>query len=83
MRYSKKGGCATLYGDNTLWVPRFPQPALGIQANLAEKHQLDILFFCPYPWALRHIFINQDTGEVAHTRCNRWIASTVGLLYVG
>src|SRR5258708_6939810 len=51
---------------------RFPIPSLEQQANLAEKHQLDTLLFCPDPWALRHVFINQDTGEVVRARCNRW-----------
>jgi hypothetical protein len=51
---------------------RFPLPSLNDQANLVEKHGLDTLLFCPNPWALRHVFINQDTGEVVRARCNRW-----------
>src|SRR5438132_1717750 len=42
------------------------------QVKLAEKHGLETLLFCPHPWALRHVFINQDTGEVVRARCNRW-----------
>src|SRR2546423_4655952 len=42
------------------------------QVKLAEKHGLETLLFCPHPWALRHQFINQDTGEVVRARCNRW-----------
>src|SRR5260370_18791124 len=53
-------------------TPRFPLPSLGEQANLVEQHQLDTLLFCPNPWALRHVFINQETGEVVRARCNRW-----------
>ena len=53
-------------------APRFSLPSLGEQANLAEKHGLETLLFCPNAWALRHIFINQDTGEVLRARCNRW-----------
>jgi len=45
---------------------------LNDQADLAEKHGIDTLLFCPDPWALRHFFINQDTGEVVRARCNRW-----------
>jgi hypothetical protein len=52
--------------------PRFPLLSLNEQADLAEKHQVDTLLFCPNPWALRHVFINQDTGEVVRARCNRW-----------
>ena len=47
-------------------------PTLYEQAYLAEKHGVETLLFCPNPWALRHIFINQDTGEVVRARCNRW-----------
>src|SRR6266851_9464815 len=53
-------------------VPRFPLPPLEEQADLAEKHGLETLLFCPDSWALRHVFINQDTGEVVRARCNRW-----------
>ena len=51
---------------------RFPLPSLEVQADLAEKHGLETLLFCPDAWALRHIFINQDTGDVVRARCNRW-----------
>src|SRR5258708_30098183 len=52
--------------------PRFPVPSLGDQADLVERHGLDTLLFCPNPWALRHVFINQETGETVRARCNRW-----------
>jgi len=51
---------------------RFPLPSLGEQADLVERHGLDTLLFCPNPWALRHVFINQETGETVRARCNRW-----------
>jgi hypothetical protein len=51
---------------------RFPIPSLDEQANLVEKYQVDSLLYCKNPWALRHQFINQDTGEVVRARCNRW-----------
>ncbi len=47
-------------------------PSLDEQADLAEKHSLETLLFCPDSWALRHGFINHDTGETARARCNRW-----------
>ena len=47
-------------------------PTLYEQADLVEKHRVDTLLFCPNPWALRHQFINRDTGEVIRARCNRW-----------
>src|ERR1700704_2696595 len=61
-----------LLGTPTSSVPQFSLPSLDEQAALAEKHELDTLLFCPDPWALRHVFINQDTGEVVRARCNRW-----------
>src|SRR6266699_551985 len=51
---------------------RFPLLSLEAQADLAEKHSLETLLFCPDSWALRHGFINHDTGETARARCNRW-----------
>src|SRR5256714_5056606 len=51
---------------------RFPLPSLEKQADLVEKHRLETLLFCPDAWALRHVFINQDTGDVVRARCNRW-----------
>src|SRR5258706_7618828 len=56
-------------GGTTL---HFPLPSLEVQSNLVEKHGLETLLFCPHPWALRHVFIDQDTGEVVRARCNRW-----------
>src|SRR6266496_1229172 len=53
-------------------LPCFPLPSLDDQANLAEKHGLDTLLYCPNSWALRHVFINQETGETVRARCNRW-----------
>jgi hypothetical protein len=47
-------------------------PSLYDQANLAEEHGLETLLFCPDPWALRHVFIDQETGETVRARCNRW-----------
>src|SRR5260221_5297025 len=51
---------------------RFLVPSLGEQAELVERHGLDTLLFCPNSWALRHVFINQETGETVRARCNRW-----------
>ena len=51
---------------------RFSLPLLEEQVVLAEHQGLSTLLFCPDTWALRHRFINQDTGEVIRARCNRW-----------
>jgi len=44
--------------NDTADTVRFPLLALREQADLAEKHGLETLLFCPNPWALRHVFIN-------------------------
>ncbi len=56
----------------TFSADRFSLPSINEQADMAEQHGLETLFFCPDPWALRHVFVNQDTGEVMRARCNRW-----------
>lgn len=53
-------------------VSRFLLPTLDEQVALVEKHKLDTLLFCPNSWAIRHVFINQDTSEVVRARFNRW-----------
>lgn len=53
-------------------VPCFSLLSLDEQAGLVEKHGVDTLLFCPDPWALQHVFINKETGEVVRARCNRW-----------
>src|SRR5438067_13638366 len=51
---------------------RFPLPSFEEQVALVQQHHLDTLLFCHDPWALRHRFINRQTGEVVRARCNRW-----------
>jgi hypothetical protein len=58
--------------DTSNSVLHLPFPSLGEQADLAERHGLETLLFCPDPWALRHVFIDQETGETVRARCNRW-----------
>jgi len=42
------------------------------QADMVERQGLATLLFCPDAWALRHRFINADTGETIRARCNSW-----------
>src|SRR5690348_11387748 len=49
-----------------------PQLTLEQQAALVDEHGLSTLLFCPNAWALRHQFINQETGEVRRARCDSW-----------
>src|SRR5258708_6453391 len=37
-----------------------------------SQYHGDTLLYCPNPWALRHVFINQNTRETVRARCNRW-----------
>jgi hypothetical protein len=51
---------------------RWREPSLPEQVNIAERHGIDTLLYCADPWAIRHHWINQETGEVQRARCNRW-----------
>src|SRR5437588_10384863 len=50
----------------------FAVPSLEAHMALIQQHDTETLLFCPDPWALRHRFVNQETGEVVRARCNRW-----------
>jgi hypothetical protein len=45
---------------------------LGEQVELVEHYELDTLLFCPDAWALRHRFVNTETGETIRARCGSW-----------
>jgi hypothetical protein len=60
------------HDTGTMLAARFPLPPFDEQADPVEQHGIETLLFCPDPWALRHVFINQETGEVVRARCNRW-----------
>jgi hypothetical protein len=51
---------------------RWREPLLPEQVNVAERYGLDTLFYCDDPWAIRHQWINRETGVVQRARCNRW-----------
>ncbi len=53
-------------------IDRFFIPPLDVQANWMEQQKVETLLFCPNAWALRHVFINQESGETIRARCNRW-----------
>jgi hypothetical protein len=51
---------------------RFQPLSIELQAALTEQHELETLLFCPHSWALRHRFINTETGETVWARCGSW-----------
>jgi hypothetical protein len=68
----RKGGRVMVYDVDIPNTPCLIPLTLDEQAELAAKHGLETLLFCPDSWALRHGFVNHDTGESARARCNRW-----------
>src|SRR6266699_992339 len=50
----------------------FALPSLESHMALIQQHHTETLLFCPDPWALRHRYINQETGEVVRARCDKW-----------
>jgi hypothetical protein len=51
---------------------RFKPLPLGEHVELVEQCELDTLLFCPDAWALRHKFVNTETGETVRARCGSW-----------
>jgi hypothetical protein len=51
---------------------RWREVSLPEQVHTAERYGIDTLLYCDDPWAIRHHWINSDTGEVQRARCNRW-----------
>ena len=51
---------------------RFQPLSIEVQAALTEQHGLETLLFCPNAWALRHRFVNTETGETVRARCGSW-----------
>ncbi len=62
------GRAIELKAERRLWRV----PSLEERADIAERHKADTLLICPDPWAIRHVWINRETGEVQRARCNRW-----------
>src|SRR5712691_4379417 len=50
----------------------FQPLSIEVQMELAEQHGLTTLMCCTDAWALRHRFINTETGEVVRARCGSW-----------
>lgn len=50
---------------------QFALPSFEEQKAIVKQYHAETLLFCPNPWALRHRYINQETGEVVRARCDR------------
>jgi hypothetical protein len=59
-------------------VNPFPVPSLEDRIRDHLEDKTDTLYVCPDAWALRHRFINQDTGEVIRVRCGCWRCAYCG-----
>src|SRR5712691_614238 len=46
----------------------FQLPSLGIKLDTG---MISAAPHCPDPWALRHRFVNRETGEIVHARCDK------------
>ncbi|GHO83314.1 hypothetical protein [Dictyobacter formicarum] len=51
---------------------RWELPPIEQQADMAKEMGIDTLLYCRNPWAVRHRFLNHETGEEVRARCNRW-----------
>src|SRR6266487_1357299 len=48
------------------------EPTMEEKMWIAEHYGLDMLHYCKDPWALRHYWMNKQSGEYQRARCNRW-----------
>lgn len=62
------GRAQTLKQERRYWR----EPSVEEQVAIVERHGIDTLLYCADPWAIRHHWINRDTGVVQRARCNRW-----------
>ncbi len=58
-------------------MAQFQRLSLQDQIRTVERHHLETLLFCDDAWALRHSFINEQTGEEIRARCDRWTCLTL------
>ncbi len=54
------------------YVNPFPLPSLQERIEGAFEDGTDTLYICPDAWALRHRFVNRETGEMIRARCDSW-----------
>ena len=51
---------------------RWYTPTLEEKMEYVEYYGTDELHYCKHPWALRHYWVNKETGMAQRARCNRW-----------
>ena len=72
--------CVMRSEEGVLMSERFPLPDIEMQVDLVERKGIGDLLRCPNAWALRHRFINQDTGNGDEHGVTVGIACTVVLV---
>lgn len=74
-RASGRGGDVMGEGQTASHLELLP---LEEQVEVVEQYELDTLLFCHDAWALRHKFINTETGETVRARCGSWACPYCG-----
>jgi hypothetical protein len=54
------------------YVNPFPLPTVEEQLTSIVEDQRETLYICPNAWALRHRFVDCETGELRRARCDSW-----------
>ena len=54
------------------YVNPYPIPTLDEHLASIEEDERETLYICPNAWALRHRFVNRETGEMIRARCDSW-----------
>ena len=54
------------------YVNPYPIPTLDEHLASIEEDERETLYICPNAWALRHRFVNRETGETIRARCDSW-----------
>ncbi len=56
----------------------FPFPSIAERVDWHLQEGTHTLYVCPHPWAIRHHFINKQTGDIIRVRCNLWTCEYCG-----
>jgi hypothetical protein len=70
----RKGGCVMkkCVKPDVSSVLSLRLPTLSERVEEHSRDGTDTLYICPDAWALRHRFVNRETGEMIRARCDSW-----------